>query len=243
MIGNVHIEGSSTAMGMGDEARKMGYAGRMLYHYIDYGMTVRDVDELPCKWVYVYNDGAVNKDLTTFVPKLSSRVSELVWPPGPIVKGEKRHIGVYAVGWYDDRWLEEAGEEMLDRWQLALERLEDVCLEYNVTPVIIGTPRPDPETVYFNGRRPNIAMLDRLADMTAKHTESWATYATFEDIVGADRPNCMAADTLHPNARGHSRIARFLIPLVNDILEIPQDIVPLPELEPAPATVVRSAGA
>ena len=234
MIAQLHIEGGSSAQGWGDETGKGGFAGLLFNYSLAYGQIAGEHRELPCRWLDIRNSGVQGN----FLPSIADSFRQHVLEARGLLLARQRQtlksIAVFAIGQYGQRGLGYHGKEKYQIvWRDAFEQLDAICSDYNITPIVLGMPRLAEDTVFVNGQKPDHDLLQRLWTITAETTSAWDWDAsmTFEDIVGNDKPNCMAPDAMHPNARGHTKVARYLIGRINEMLDIPDGLVPLPETE------------
>lgn len=237
MIAQVLIDGGSTAQGWGDETGKGGFAGRIFNYTLDHLEIAREHPELACRWIQFRNSGEANKTLPSVAESFVQHVDDarsLLWRQS---HHEWRSIAVFAIGYCTPGDVKTCGTMPPEQsWEYTFDGLVNTCFRYGITPIFLGTPRLADDVVLGNGKRPDHDLLARLAAKTVERAKAWEEledpYIPFEDIVGDDKPNCMAPDGMHPNARGHSLIARYLIGRINTILDIPEGLVPLPEVEP-----------
>lgn len=233
-VGHLYFDGSSTALGLGDDSGRCGFVGRTKTHYITYNdLPARDRD--PCVAVLLRDDSDTDKHTL----QLASHLDKELTQGGATAlindvnlyralydsNCRVQRIGVLLLGQYPYAWNRRPDDPLnMKQWGEGLERIESACLSLFDYTFVIGRPRPQ------SHHRTNLPLFDAIAARTQRHVSRWddTQYVSFRDILpsqNADEATYMAPDGIHPNAEGHEQIARFLISRIDTILQVPGDIM------------------
>jgi hypothetical protein len=213
MVGHLLIEGGSTAQGYGDEERKGGYAGRLLYHYIDYNTAKLSQKRASLPYIYAHTNGLVDNIVRTYVHTLPNSIRKARQFDG-LGRHEVKLVGVFAVGGSLDSFAREQGtESILNEWRLALNGIKKICQEQDVHSIYIGMPLQD-ENSRLSSIIPDLTLRDRQAEITEQLLPD---LIPFEMMAGTD--SVLEEGPLHygihPNAKGYGSVADYLIPLID----------------------------
>lgn len=221
-VGQLLFEGGSTAQGFGDEAEKLGYAGRLAYYYRNYSAAARKDTTLPCRLVGAHFFGQPDRTIDVVLADLPRHATEARL--SCVKMGLAIHlIGVFAVCFYPGGLgarLAHNNDQVKEYWVKKFSALELACNAEDVAPIFLSTPKPDKGVPYGGGRLPDLDLLEDLTELARARTQGWADFIRFEDIVNSQRDDCVAPDGIHPNARGYDKIAGFLKPIVDAHLGI-----------------------
>lgn len=222
-------DGSSHTQGHGDEHDMGGYVGRAKYAYWRYEKThvypYTMAGKPGGRNVSHHDRSNAGKTLFEINATLARHVDMIR------LTGRKgRMVGIFDIGLYWQNRAEEVQDESLAWWEQQLDIFHRICKDKDITPIVVGSPVPLPESLWLNGRPTNHELLGRLAVLTAEHTSTWAeAYISPEKVLGADKTASMNQDRIHLNAEGYRRMAQVIIPSLNEVLDIAHNHVPLPD--------------
>jgi hypothetical protein len=213
MIGHLLIEGGSTAQGYGDERRKGGYAGRLLYHYGDYNTAQYLKKDRSLPYIYVHTNGLVDNTALRYAQTLPNNIQR-----AKSINGFGRHemklVGIFAIGGALDVFAHERGSEViLEEWRLALNGIKKICQEQEVHPIYIGIPKRNEHT-QIKGKVPDRDLGDRQAAITAQLLPDLIPFETMAG-TGLVLEQSPLYKGIHPNAAGHDKIEAYLIPRID----------------------------
>lgn len=237
VVGHVFFEGSSTAWGYGDERRLFGYAGRIARYYDAYNTVgVHAAPEPPCRMAYCYMDGQPDRNLPAYAPLFEGRVLDaLSWSINPH-RYAPRVVGVFLAGGFLSHLVKHQGVDgALQSWRTALHTLRMTCERRGVAAIGISPPEPMGDVRFGNGQEADLSFFRTVQRITADHMSAWTRYVSIDAILGAEKPQCMAPDNLHVNARGYDKVAAHLLPMINARLGI------TPECDAATAAALAEA--
>lgn len=218
-VGHVLFEGSSTAKGHGDP-EGLGYAGRIEQYYRAYNKAAQHKPGQTCRYVYTHMHGQPDRNMTQYVHDLEQHALEarrLTFSGLGV-----RLVGVFVVSAYLTAITAQQGEGgALRVWRDTLERLEDICSQQDIAPVLVAPPDPLPGATFANGKPVPVHMWRRTAAMSHDRVNSLgADYVAADQILGARKGAYMAEDDLHLNAAGYGIVAENIIIRIDDALGI-----------------------
>lgn len=211
----VLIEGSSTAYGFCDESMGVGYGSRIQKNIDAYNK--RSKNRTP-RWVYSFLNAQPNRLLPQVVRGLEQHVDSA---RSHVMAG--RLVGIFAVGGRLDYAAQKLGKKAtMATWKQSLVDLDRICLEHDIKPVVFGVPVIPPHIPLNDGRPADIEMLEWSLTVTRNFVEQdmEVPYISFEEVMGDELADCMAADQKHANSRGYDKIYRHLLPYIHSLLEL-----------------------
>jgi len=221
-LAQVLMVGDGNVRGIGDEAGRGGFSGRIRTHYEDYARHAKQTGAA-CTDVLSTVHGERTMHMVAYARHIG-RIAELA-SMSPIAESQSlRRLGVLSVGYIYEGLLKRKGPQDCSwRWGDALSLLRDNCRDAGITPILLESPLPVEGAIYADGEVPFAEFLGELNEKTQAHVEGWADYVACDELFGDNKLALMTSpetDGVHMNAAGHEVVTTELIHRINENLGI-----------------------
>lgn len=221
MIAHILHEGGSTAQGFGDEGRRGGYAGRLFYHYYEYGERLLAGAAPPSDIAYIYTH--CNGLIGNMPIRLAGNLQNDIDKAKLFQETRARLVATIAIGGSLDKRAEKIGRShCLALWERSLIDIKNRCMSENIDTTYIGTPFPADEAL-ARGKPIDTDLRDSQFEIAQQVLPNMVT---FESLVGASEDCSQYVDQSplyagqHPNAAGYDKITRFLVSVLDGQLGV-----------------------
>ena len=200
----IFLEGDSTTYGYGD-TKYGGWGGRLKVNMMKRAAN----GETPAR--EVINLAVSAQALDQITDRFSSIARTYQRIP---------NVGVFMVGLIDSEvpYGQTGPRVPLLRFQDHLQILGDICVNNQVSPIIIGYYRVDEARTnpWRNGAQFTNSRLDEYRSCVAEYSDS--NKMPYVDLTAIPNEVSLSSDGLHPSSNGHETIYKAVAPVVDQLL-------------------------